>query len=50
MLSLTLLHDYREEENRAHEKASKHPKSSKSRARGHRLSKGKHMQNVPRKR
>jgi len=48
MLSLALLKDYKEDENRAQERASKHPKAAKSQARASRLSKGKHMKNVPR--
>jgi len=42
-----MLHDYKETENRAQEKASKHPKAAKGNARAHRLSKGPHMKNVP---
>ena len=46
---MDMLAQYREEENEAAQKQSKHPKSAKSSARGRKLSKGKHMQNVPMK-
>jgi len=46
---MELLAQYKEEEQEAVEKQSKHPKSAKSSARGRKLSKGKHMQNVPMK-
>jgi len=39
--------DYKEEENRAQEKASRNPRAAKGQRRAHRLSKGPHMKNVP---